>query len=66
MASTFEALATELREAQVGPWAARNAIDALDYALTYAVKLKLIPTNPCRSIDKPKPKQGEVAFLTEH
>lgn len=58
-----EALAAELRAAEVGPWAARNAIDALDYALTYATRLRLIPANPCRTIDKPRPKAGEIAFL---
>jgi integrase len=59
-----EGLAAELRTDKVKPWAARHAIDVLDYALNYAVKLRLIPANPCRSVDKPRPKRSEVAFLT--
>ena len=60
----FEGLITELRNDGVGPWAARHALDAFDYAMNYAVRLKLIASNPCRSIDKPTPKKGEIAFLT--
>lgn len=59
-----EALAAELRNHGVKPWATRHAVDALDYALNYAVKLRLIPANPCRSVEKPKPKAAEVTFLT--
>ena len=60
----IEGLAAELRNDGVGPWATRHAIDALDYAINYAVRLRLIAANPCRSIDKPTPKQGEVISLT--
>jgi len=60
----IEGLAAELRNDGVGPWATRHAIDALDYAINYAVRLKIIAANPCRSIDKPTPKHGEVVSLT--
>lgn len=59
-----EALAAELQTDKVRPWAARHSLDALDYALNYAVRLRLIPSNPCRLIHKPKPKSAEMAFLT--
>jgi integrase len=60
----IEGLAAELANDGVGPWAARHAIDALDYALNYALRLKLIAANPCRSIDKPSPKRSEFIVLT--
>jgi integrase len=60
----IEALAAELQNDKVKPWAARHALDALDYALNYAVRLRLISSNPCRLIHKPKPKSAEMAFLT--
>jgi site-specific recombinase XerD len=54
----------ELRNDGVKPWAARHALDVLDYALNYAIRLKLINANPCHTIDKPRPRQAEVGFLT--
>jgi integrase len=59
-----EGLAAELAKDGVGAWAARHAIDALDSALNYAVRLKLIAANPCRSVDKPSPKRSEFIVLT--
>lgn len=59
-----EGLAAELRNADVGPWAIRHAIDSLDACLNYAVRMKLVPTNPVHSVDKPAPKRSEFIFLT--
>jgi integrase len=59
-----ESLVAELANDKVKPHAARHAIDALDYALNYAARLKLIASNPCQAIKKPVPKPREPLFLT--
>jgi integrase len=59
-----EGLLAELQASGVKPWAARHAIDVLDYALNSSVKLRLIRSNPCHSIDKPVPKKGEMMSLS--
>jgi len=58
-------LVIELHNDGVKPWAARHAIDVLDYALSYAVGLNRITSNPCQSIEKPRPNGRRPAFLTE-
>jgi integrase len=59
-----EALAVELADDKVGPGAARAALDVLDSALSFAAKRDLIPSNPFRKVDKPRPKKREPLFLT--
>lgn len=59
-----DAVVAEMRNDGVKPWAARHAIDALSCALNYAVRLRLIASNPCAAVEKPKPKQKEINFLT--
>jgi site-specific recombinase XerD len=60
-----DGLAAELQTDEVKQWAARHAVDALDSALRYAVKQKLIAANPVASVEKSKPKASEIDFLTE-
>jgi integrase len=60
----LEGLLAELRNDGVKPFAARHALDALNYALNFAVRLRLVGANPCRAIDKPTPKGRERDYLT--
>ena len=60
-----ESLYAELRP--LGGMVPRSAADALSTALNYAVRLKLVPGNPCKLVAKPRrPKPPMVVLDRDH
>jgi integrase len=60
-----EGFYSDMRRRKVGPTTIRSAADLLSIALNYAVRLKLIPANPSKSLPKPKLPKREMLFLVE-
>ncbi|MBD3671916.1 MAG: site-specific integrase [Planctomycetaceae bacterium] len=54
-----------LREIKVGTRTKQNAYTVLSAALKRAVRLKLIPFNPCGQVDKPTHKKAEINPFSE-
>lgn len=59
-----EGLYADMHRDKVGPFAVRSAADQLSIALNYAVRLRLIPANPAKAVDKPRLPKREPTFLT--
>jgi integrase len=55
----------ELKRQKVPPASRRQAGLVLTNALRHAVRLKLIPSNPCSEVPKPKLEDREMRVLTE-
>jgi integrase len=60
-----EGLYAELHRAEVGPGAIENAAKALNGALNHAVRMRLIPANPAKAVERPKSPQREMLCLDD-
>lgn len=58
-----ESLYADMRAAGVGGWTIRTSADLLSIALGYAVRLRLLRSNPAREIPKPKGPKREMVCM---
>ncbi len=60
-----ESLYAELIAAGVGGWTVWAAAKVLNGALNFAVRVRLVPANPAKAVDRPKAPNREMLFLDD-